>query len=394
MNTKVIDENSSTKTSDYNFDLQCVRPKIKDVNDKSVILIANRFRHRLENDNKDLRNDGFYINKIHHVQTELKITAIAIILENKVICKTKYPFNRKIHKLLFQSKSLNYNYLAIQIIAQGGIHSTLPLYLPKVDEKNMKIETQFGIDDAFGNFHSGTIHYTVSSSNQEQYSEVEQTYIYPIVNDPNDPSHNIFYFRPSALVQKNVGYLLLDHYALKLKDIFRKENIQEKNQSKSSNISVSESNMSLLGLRNFIQGKKSVELQEMSRSYINKKPVLSITILRGVEVPVREESATVEPLIEIQWGDTFRSTLPADGPAPVWHQVLSFPVLKICDQKYIDIRLFDQHPIWGMQWLGECKIPIECYGEYEEFERWIDLSPLQSPFLSFGYVQVKKTFIS
>ncbi|XP_051170573.1 uncharacterized protein LOC127287605 [Leptopilina boulardi] len=433
MSKEITDEQTTSKnTSLHNFDLHCIRPTIKDVNNESVSKIAKRYKHPKDNYNNDLKSDGFYVNVKHltannilgyfqdqeiklnilkkfktfnklveitfhdvqlektQVQTDcnLKITTISILLENKVICKTKYPFNRKVHKLLFQNKSLNYNDLLIQVNAHGGIYSRLPLYVPKVDEKNMKIEVQFGINDDFGNLFSGTIFYSVSSSNQEQYSEVEQTsYVYPVLNDPNDPSHNIFYFRPIQQIKKNIGYFLLEHFSLKLRETFRKENIHERNQSKSSQISVSESNMSLLGLRNFIQGKKPLELQEMSRSYINKKPVLSITILRGVEIPVREESATVEPLVEIQWGDTFRLTSPADGPAPVWHEILSFPVLKICDQKYIDIRLFDQHPIWGLQWLGECKIPIECYGEYEEFERWVDLSPLQSPYLTFGYVQ-------
>lgn len=439
MSREVTDEQTtSTKTCVYNFDLNCIRPAIKDVSDKSTLSITKKCEPKKNNYRKNLKSDGFYINlkhsasntvlgysqdertklnilkkfksysklieiTFHDVQLEktqqvqidniLKITTISILLEKKIICKTKYPFNRKVHKLLFHNKSLNYNDLSIQVNAQGGNYSTLPLYVPKVDEKNMKMEIQFGINDDLGNLFSGTITYSISSSNQEQHSEVEQTYIYPILNDPNDPSHNIFYFRPIQQIQKNVKYFLLEDFALKLTDIFKKEHIQEKSQSKSSNISVSESNMSLMGLRNFIQRKKTFEIQEVSRSYINKKPVLSITILRGVEVPVREESAAVEPFVEIQWGDTFRSTSPADGPAPVWHEVLSFPVLKICDQKYIDIRIFDKHPIWGMQWLGACKIPIECYGEYEEFERWVDLSPLQSPFITFGYVQVRKTNI-
>lgn len=40
-----------------------------------------------------------------------------------------------------------------------------------------------------------------------------------------------------------------------------------------------------------------------------------------------------------------------------------------------------------MQWLGEARIPIDCHGNYQELERWIGLSPLCSPAISFGYVQ-------
>lgn len=53
----------------------------------------------------------------------------------------------------------------------------------------------------------------------------------------------------------------------------------------------------------------------------------------------------------------------------------------------VKLRLFDQHPVWGLQWLGEARIPIECHRNYQQLERWIGLSPLYSPSLLFGYVQ-------
>ena len=56
------------------------------------------------------------------------------------------------------------------------------------------------------------------------------------------------------------------------------------------------------------------------------------------------------------------------------------------------LRLFDQHPIWGLQWLGDARIPIECHSNYQELERWIGLSPLCSPVISFGYVQASPGF--
>lgn len=51
------------------------------------------------------------------------------------------------------------------------------------------------------------------------------------------------------------------------------------------------------------------------------------------------------------------------------------------------MRLFDQHPVWGLQWLGEARFPIEPHRNYQQLERWIGLSSLYSPTLSFGYVQ-------
>lgn len=56
------------------------------------------------------------------------------------------------------------------------------------------------------------------------------------------------------------------------------------------------------------------------------------------------------------------------------------------------IRLFDQHPIWGLQWLGESRIPLECHRNYQQLERWVGLSSLYSPSLSFGYVQASPGF--
>lgn len=53
----------------------------------------------------------------------------------------------------------------------------------------------------------------------------------------------------------------------------------------------------------------------------------------------------------------------------------------------IKLRLFDKHPIWGLQWLGEARIPVVCHQNYQQLERWVGLSPVYSPALSFGYVQ-------
>ena len=62
-----------------------------------------------------------------------------------------------------------------------------------------------------------------------------------------------------------------------------------------------------------------------------RKQILTVTILRGVEVPVREESASVQPIVEVEWGDIVRATSTSDGPAPVWQQTLQFefPTLKM-----------------------------------------------------------------
>jgi len=102
---------------------------------------------------------------------------------------------------------------------------------------------------------------------------------------------------------------------------------------------------------------------------------------------VREESALVSPLVEVQWGDVVHVTSVADGPAPVWQQTMQFELPKQNGEHYVKFRLYDQHPVWGQQWLGEARIPLERHRNYQELERWVTLSPLLSPVLSFGYVQ-------
>lgn len=63
-----------------------------------------------------------------------------------------------------------------------------------------------------------------------------------------------------------------------------------------------------------------------TKHHTGRKQILTVTVLRGVEVPVREESALVQPIVEVEWGDIVRSTSASDGPAPIWQQTLQFEI--------------------------------------------------------------------
>lgn len=67
------------------------------------------------------------------------------------------------------------------------------------------------------------------------------------------------------------------------------------------------------------------------KHHAGRKQNLSVTILRGVEVPVREESALVHPIVEVEWQNIVHSTSPSNGPAPIWQETLEFefPTLRI-----------------------------------------------------------------
>lgn len=90
-----------------------------------------------------------------------------------------------------------------------------------------------------------------------------------------------------------------------------------------------------ISLKNWFQERRPLRpssgTTHAPKHHAGRKQILTVTVLRGVEVPVREESALVQPIIEVEWEDITRSTSSSDGPAPVWQQTVQFeiPTLKI-----------------------------------------------------------------
>ncbi|OAD61427.1 Coiled-coil and C2 domain-containing protein 2A [Eufriesea mexicana] len=300
------------------------------------------------------------INTLTDQIDSIEITSVYLLFKKKVICKANSPFNRKLHKLLI--KNSEFNNLSIQVYTKSGQSSILPLPLPKCNIENHKVDIDFAIGNKFGRIHAGTVICTITLSN---YGENEQKsctiYPYKLSNDPNDPQNSMSLLRPSKKETKLPDIVITEQPAFSLLNI---------------------------SFRNLFQTKHPLELLSGTRRHqAVGKTVLSVTILRGIEVPIREESALVQPFAEVEWGNTIHTTCIAEGPAPVWQQTMYFELPRQNEEHCIKFRLYDEHPVWGQQWLGEARIPLEYHRNYQELERWIVLSPLFSPSLLFGYIQ-------
>lgn len=325
----------------------------------------------------------------------LEIASVSISFRGKLICRANRPFNRKLYKLLIRNTECHH--LSIQVHAERGESSVLPLPLPRRCVKDSRVEIDFAMGDHSGGIHSGTVVCTVSLST---YGDVEReesgaAYLYRPSNDPNDPQNALVLSRPARSTgTRDVKYFLLEDPALTFDAEIDKTIRATKSarESKSPDIVVTEQTaFSLLdvSLRNLFQASRPLRPSSSAhrRHHTVGKTVLAVTVLRGVEVPVREESASVSPLLEVEWGNVVRATSVADGPAPVWQQTMHFELPRQNGEHCVKFRLYDQHPVWGQQWLGEARIPLERHRNYQELERWVALSPLFSPALSFGYVQ-------
>ncbi|KAK9308370.1 hypothetical protein QLX08_001556 [Tetragonisca angustula] len=332
--------------------------------------------------------------KINTSQSDsIEITSVHLLFKKRVICKTSSPFNRKLHKLLI--KNFECNNLSIQVHTKSGQSSILPLPLPKRNIENYKTEIDFAIADNFGKIHAGTVTCAVTLNTYGENEEESYTsHLYKLSNDPNDPQNNLSLLRPpKSIHKKQVKYFLLEDAALTFgKDseaITAKKS--EREETKYPDIAITEQpafSLFNISFRNLFQVKYPSESSSgIRRHHTIGKTILSATILRGIEIPIREESALVQPFVEVEWGNTIHATSIAEGSAPIWQQTMYFELPRQNEEHCIKLRLFDQHPVWGQQWIGEARIPLEHHRNYQELERWITLSPLFSPSLLFGYIQ-------
>ncbi|XP_011166937.2 coiled-coil and C2 domain-containing protein 2A [Solenopsis invicta] len=332
----------------------------------------------------------------HAGTTIPEIVSVSLLFKGKTICTSNGPFNRKLYKLLIRHSEC-YN-LSIQVHARHGASSVLPLLLPRRSVRDHKVDVDFAIGDSSGRMHAGTVVCTVSLSmygSSEEPEESNSALLYRPSNDPNDPQNSLFLSRPHkrSTSKKDVKHFLLIDPALvfNLADVGVTRRALP-SESKSPDIVVTEqSAFSLLdvSLKNLFQASRPLRPSSSGRRHHPPigKTILAVTIVRGVEVPVREESALVTPLLEVEWGNVVHATATAEGPAPIWQQTIHFELPRQNGDHCVKFRLYDQHPVWGQQWLGETRIPLESHRNYQELERWIALSPLFSPVLSFGYVQ-------
>lgn len=341
------------------------------------------------------------INNETNSKTQIKISSVQILFKEKIICKIPSPFNRKLYKLLV-SNCFDPNNLLIKIQTQNNYSSILPFPLPHRCVNDKKIEIDFSIKHNNGEISSGTVICTVSlSTKDEDLSHTEpSTYTYKSTNDPNDPQNCLSLIKtkknPS---QKSVDYFLLEDPALHLDCTFEnlKTNHVIKERKKIPDIVVLEQpafSLWDLSIGSWLETSRPLRPSSASNAVkirSGKNEILTITILRGVEVPVREETSLVQPIVQIQWGELIDSTTAAEGASPIWQQTLAFGLPKKHQDTSVKLSLYDQHPIWGLQWLGEATIPLEFNQNNQELERWIGLSPLSSPVVRFGYTQTSQT---
>lgn len=322
-----------------------------------------------------------------------EIVSVSVLFKGKAICRSNGPFNRKLYKLLMRNSECHN--LSMQVHARHGASSVLPLPLPQHSVKDHKVDIDFAISNVSDRIYSGIVSCTISLSTYgSDEPEESSSSLYRPSNDPNDPQNSLSLSRPhrrSNKGNKDVKYFLLMDPALVFDadvSVIRKASPRE---SKPPDIVVTEqSAFSLLdvSLKNLFQASRPLRPSSSTRRHHTVgRTILAITVLRGVEIPVREESALVTPLLEVEWGNVVHTTATAEGPAPIWQQTMHFELPRQNGEHCVKFRLFDQHPVWGQQWLGEATIPLESHRNYQEFERWVALSPLFSPILSFGYVQ-------
>lgn len=328
-------------------------------------------------------------------QSSLQISSASVLFKEKSICQESYPFNRKLHKFLIRNPP-DFVHFSVQIFGQDGSSVKVPIPFPKHEVRNKKLEIDFGITDGSGQAFSGLLVCTVSVKVREEEPKVEIVH-HPPSEDPNNPQRIFSIPRWRNEVENQAkNYFLLEDPALVLKSQERQLTVSraKKDLPKTPEIVVLEPTFSLMSfafIRNcFLDQTQLPKIPTIPTGQQPKgKQMLTVTILRGIEVPVREESALVQPVVEVEWCNIVHSTAVADGPAPVWQQTLQFKVSRISGEQHIKLRLFDQHPIWGPQWLGETLIPLESLNINlnQEVERWIGLNPLRSPTHLFGYIQ-------
>ncbi|XP_011871439.1 PREDICTED: coiled-coil and C2 domain-containing protein 2A-like [Vollenhovia emeryi] len=327
--------------------------------------------------------------------TAPEIVSVSVLFKGRPVCAANGPFNRKLNALLLRHSECHN--LAMRVHARHGASSVLPLPLPRRSVRDHKVDIDFAIGNGSGIIYAGTVVCTVSLSTygSSEPEEESSACLYRPSNDPNDPQNSLSLSRPrrrSAGSSKDVKYFLLTDPALVFDaDASAARRAPPPCAPKPPDMVVTEqSAFSLLdvSLKNLFQASRPLRPSSSARRHHPVgRTILAVTVLRGVEVPVREESALVNPLLEVGWGNVVHATATAEGPAPIWQQTMHFELPRQNGEHCVKFRLYDQHPVWGQQWLGEARIPLESHRNYQELERWVALSPLFSPVLSFGYVQ-------
>ncbi|XP_034948899.1 coiled-coil and C2 domain-containing protein 2A [Chelonus insularis] len=323
----------------------------------------------------------------------IEITSIIILYKQKVMCKIYSPFNRKIYKLLITNNADNTNNFSIKISTRNGSCSILPLFIPVSYIDGKKSEIDFSISEN-GIVYSGTLFCTISVSIKGIDSPLKTSKsLYNLANDPNNPQNNLSLLKVKSSITSNPVqfFSLQDPFLVLYEDTPEIKSVKPRQVEAPSTVVLEQPTFTLKDITfgNLFEAKRplkpssGINVQQLQQE-IGRDEVLSITILRGVQLPVREDSGTIHPFVLVTWGELSQATKPVEGATPVWHQTLHFEMPKD-NKEIIKLSLFDQHPVWGYQWLGETWIPLEFHCNYQEFEKWVNLFPVTSPVVRFGY---------
>lgn len=328
-----------------------------------------------------------------HSSTAPQIVLLSILHKQKPVCKVNAPFDNKLHRLLLRDNS-EPNSLSIEVQTQEGNLSELPLPLPSCCVKDKNIEIDFAINDSQGNVYSCTMKCSVNLTAQNYEEKVKpNSYLYRPTMDPNDPQNSFTLIDSIKKTKRGrVKYFQLEDPALRIEDKLDIP-LRERIATKVPDVVVNEEPaFSILDLpiSDWFQTNPMTPMsvaQGFNKLQLGRKKMLTVTVLRGAEIPLREESATVQPILEVEWHNKIQTTSVGDGPAPVWQHTLQFDLPRQNRDDILKLRLYDQHPVWGMQWLGEARVPMDSDSNYQEFEKWIGLCSMNNPLMLFGYVQ-------
>ncbi|XP_057341387.1 uncharacterized protein LOC130678275 [Microplitis mediator] len=316
------------------------------------------------------------------------ITSISLLYHSTTVCKISPPFANKLCKLLIKR---DFN-LTLKLTSATS-SSILPLPLPNRCVKNHIVTIDFSLPSPLT---SGQCLVLVSL--KKNFPEPQKSSgSLKFTMDPNDP-HN--YSKKSSKPAKPPPFCLIDP-ALQIAAPSAVRSRQKLAVEQIVNVINEPATFSLrdITFNGWFEAARPLRPFKMAAKsegqiMIEKNEVVALTVLRAVQVPIREENSSVTPVLVVQWGQTIEVTKMADNCNPIWQQTfnLSLPS-DFEDEMGIKLILYDQHPRWGLQWLGESVIPMEFNENYYEIERWVKLSRLTCPVERFGYKETGQTRI-
>ncbi|CAG5074912.1 Protein of unknown function [Cotesia congregata] len=305
------------------------------------------------------------------------ITSVSLLHQDTAICRLSPPFCSKLCKLLLK-KEPN---LSLKLTSSSS-SVILPLPLPSRCVRNYPITIDFSLPSPLISGQCAALVSLEAPSKPKSYHA-------PPTSDPNDPQNVAI--RPSRAQNAPFFALVDPGLCIEAPSVGPVAKTVVEAATKVINEPATFSLRDITFNRWFeaarpLRPLKMADSKPEAQIMVEKNEVLALTVLRAIQVPVREENGRANPVLVLQWGDIVEVTKMADSANPIWQQTFNFGLPKNFEEEMgIKMVLYDQHPTWGLQWLGESAIPTEGNENYFEIERWVTLSRLKKPILRFGY---------